>query len=67
MVRSKQRAYGEHTRIVSPVKVVLGLARAGKVQPCFLVTGTVREGHVVIGDIFEELDLVLAQHSRSRN
>lgn len=49
------------TGISFPVKVLVRLAVAAKVQPCLLICRAVCEWYVVVGDLVEEVDLVLPQ------
>ena len=47
------------TTITIPVKIVLGVAVAFQVYAGFFARWTVREGHVVVGYVVEEVDFVL--------
>ena len=59
--------YNRLTRVTLPVKVLLGLAVAAKVQPCLLTGWAVSKWHVVVGNLVPEVDLLLLQHDRSSN
>lgn len=54
----------ELTGVSFPVKVLVRFAVAAKVQPCLLVHRTVCEWYVVVGDLVEEVYLVLSQRDR---
>jgi hypothetical protein len=56
-----------HTRIALPVKVIFGLAMTAQVQPRLLITRAMGEGYVVIGDLVEEVDLLLLEHGGRSN
>lgn len=51
------------TRIALPVKVLLGLAMAAQVQPRLLIARAMGERYVVVGDLVEEVNLLLLEHS----
>ena len=55
------------TRIALPVEVLVRLAVATEVQPRLLVGRAVCEWHVVVGNLVEEVDLLLLQHDGSGN
>lgn len=50
------------TRITLPVKVVLGVAVALEILPDLVASWAVGEGHMIVSDIVEEVDLVLLEH-----
>lgn len=56
-----------HTRITLPVKVVIGVAVALQRFPQLLARWAVCERHVVVGDVVEEVDLLLGKHERGSN
>lgn len=61
--RSKESAGGTAlTGIAVPVEVVLGVAVALQVEARLLARRAVGEGDVVVGDVVEEVDLVLLEH-----
>jgi hypothetical protein len=49
------------TRIALPVKVVLGIAVAAKIQFGLFTSRTVSEWHVVVGNVVEEMNLFLLE------
>lgn len=55
------------TRIALPVKVVLWIAVAAEVQPRLLARRAMREGHVIVCDIIEEVDLILPEQEAGGN
>lgn len=55
------------TRIPFPVKVVLGVAVALEVRAELLTRWAVGEGHVVVGNVVEEVNLVLGKHEGRSN
>lgn len=55
------------TGVSLPVKVVLGIAVAAKVNPRLLAGGAVSKGHMPVGNVVEELDLVLVEQQTGRN
>jgi len=57
----------EHTRIALPVKVIVRFAVAAEVQPRLLVDRAMREWHMIVGNLVEEVDLLLLQHDSGSN
>lgn len=55
------------TRIALPVKVLFGLAMATQVQPRLLIARAMGEGYVVVGDLVEEVNLLLLEHGGRSN
>lgn len=55
------------TRVTLPVKVVIGVAVATEIQTSLLVGGAVSERNVVVGDILEEVNLLLLKEKTSCN
>lgn len=53
------------TRVALPVKVLLGVAVAAEVKTLLLASGAVSEGNVVVGDIVEEVNLLLLEEKTS--
>lgn len=47
------------TRVALPVEVVLRLAGAAKVKSLLLASGAVSEGDMVVGNVVEEVNLLL--------
>jgi hypothetical protein len=56
---------GIRTAVTVPVKVVLGVAGALVVETVLLASRAMRERHVVVGDVVEEVELILVQHQSS--
>ena len=52
----------EHTAVTVPVKVVLGVAGALVLEAIILACRAVREWHVVVCNIVEEVEFILSQH-----
>lgn len=53
------------TRVALPVKVLLGVAVAAEVKTLLLTSGAVSEGNVVVGDVVEEVNLLLLEEKTS--
>lgn len=53
------------TRVALPVKVLLGVAVAAEVKTLLLTSGAVSEGNVVVGDVVEEVNLLLLKEKTS--
>ena len=58
----ERKGGGLLTRIPIPIEIILRIAMTFQLQPRLLAGGAVREGDVVVGDIVEEMDLILRQH-----
>jgi hypothetical protein len=54
-------------RVALPVKVVVGVAVATKIQSSLLISRAVSERNVVIGNILEEVNLLLLKEKTSSN
>ncbi len=65
--RSQLQSRQRLTRIALPVKVVVGVAVALERRAHLLARRAVGEGHVVVGDVVEEVDLLLVQHQGRRD
>jgi ABC-type sulfate transport system permease subunit len=55
------------TAVSVPVEIVLGVAGAFVLEAVVFTSRAVGEGNVVIGDVVEEMQLVLAKHQASGN
>lgn len=55
------------TGVTLPVKVLLGITVAAQVKALLLSSGAVGEGNMVVGNVVEEVDLVLLQEKSSSN
>jgi hypothetical protein len=63
----QERQWRKHTAVAIPIKVILGVAGALVVETVFLTRRAMCERNVVVGDVVEEVDLVLGQHQSSSN
>ena len=52
---------GYHTRIAFPIEVVFGIAMAFQVQSRLFPCRAMCEGHMVVCDVVEEVDLLFLQ------
>lgn len=52
------------TTVSLPIKVVFGIAMALVLHAVILSSRAMREGYVVIGNVVEEVNLLLGQHQR---
>lgn len=55
------------TRIPLPVKVLLGVAVTLAVETELLSSGAVSKGNVIVGNVIEEVNLLLLQHQAGGN
>lgn len=55
------------TRVTLPVKIVLGVTVTLQLCPKSLTGRTVREWNVIVGNVVEEVNLLLLQHEASSN
>lgn len=60
--RKTTDARQELTRISFPVEILVGVAVALQCLSQLFACGTVCEGHMVVGNVVEEVDLLLWQH-----
>lgn len=61
----KERKKKQLTGVALPVEVLLGVARALELGADLLARRAVGEGHVPVGDVVEEVDLLLLEHQTS--
>lgn len=53
------------TRVTLPVKVVIRVAVATEIQTSLLISGAMSERNVIVGDILEEVNLLLLKEKTS--